>query len=158
MMVWIMAAALLLQGCGFHLRGTVSGSLDGHAIVISAEQPYSRLTAATGRRLRQMGGTLAATPDDQAMVLELGTITEDERTVSVDINGRPLEYELTLRVPVRLTDPQGNAAAETATARRILIRDTEQPIAREREKDEVREEMMDELARVIAEMVRVHAT
>jgi LPS-assembly lipoprotein len=90
----IMVAALTLQGCGFHLRGSTNLPSSIGPVFILGVGEYEEL----GRELTQMitysDLQVVKTRDSAASTLKITQRASDRRVMSVDGNGNVAEYEL----------------------------------------------------------------
>jgi len=94
--VLLIVLLLGLSGCGFHLKGyhQASENLDG-LYVMQGEQRTS-LAGVIRRELTVAGVKLAASPAQALQRLQITREQFDQRVISVDANGKVLEYELRL--------------------------------------------------------------
>ncbi|HEX7038033.1 MAG TPA: LPS assembly lipoprotein LptE [Pseudomonadales bacterium] len=102
---WLAVAALLLSGCGFHLRTWDVGSRIESVYVVS--NPRNPLEEPLSRALRQAGVTRAASAAEAGLVVELLDSRSDRRSASVSDQARAAEYETALGVQYRVTDSEG---------------------------------------------------
>lgn len=157
--------SLVLSGCGFKLRGQLSGDLEGTNIYLNADDIFSALSVDLKRQLNMMnvnlntGGKEVVKP---AVSIFLKNIQEKRRTLSVDKTGRPVEYELILEVDVDIHDLKNNQADDphwtTMHVRRVQVYDNNLLLAKSKERDEVRTEMRHVLISQIIERIRVYAS
>ncbi|MEN8178261.1 MAG: LPS assembly lipoprotein LptE [Pseudomonadota bacterium] len=94
--IWSLAILLLLSGCGFHLKGyhQASPNLDG--LFVEQGEQRATLAGVIRRELSVAGVKLAGSP---ALARNRLRITQEQfgrRVISVDANGKVLEYELRL--------------------------------------------------------------
>ncbi len=85
-----------LSGCGFHLKGyhQASPNLDG-LYIIQGEQ-RDTLAGVLQRELSVAGVKLSAGPEAARNRLRITQERFGQRTISVDANGKAIEYELRL--------------------------------------------------------------
>ncbi|RMH35390.1 MAG: hypothetical protein D6694_14745 [Gammaproteobacteria bacterium] len=155
--IGILSVCVLLAACGFQLRGSQSPSLAGYQINVSSPEPFGQLTRSLIHRLRQLGAELTAHKAPEQLTIELGQLQRVQRTLSVDLNGRPIEYEYSLSVPVTVSRRQQVLVRQTFVVHRVLTWDHTRAVARDTEKAQTEQEMARELADSIAEMIRIHA-
>lgn len=109
---------LLLQACGFHLRGATEMPPALQQTVAEGVNPYSELGEALARAWRQSGAKLLfVQPAGEGMarlVIHRDQVTR--RTLSVDSAGRPNEYELRYQVGFALEDAGGRQLLRNQTA------------------------------------------
>lgn len=90
-----MTAALLLAGCGFHLRGAALSERLAVTGLYVEQGPVSGATAAALRRnLVAAGATLAADRAHAKVILDLLGESETKAVLSVGSAGRAEDYEL----------------------------------------------------------------
>lgn len=95
-LVFLASLVLCLSGCGFHLKGyhQASPNLDG-LYVMQGEQRAS-LAGVLQRELSVAGVKLAERPEQAKNRLRITKERFGQRVISVDANGKVLEYELRL--------------------------------------------------------------
>jgi len=102
----LIAVAIALGGCGFHLRGEATYAFS----TIYVNAPGAPLMAAEMKRALNSTGS-AKTVDDakQAQViLDIPLVADDKEVLSISGAGAVEEYALIKRVSFRLHDPLGN--------------------------------------------------
>lgn len=98
----LLAAILLLPGCGFQLRGSVP--LPFESIYVQAA-PASRFATQLKRAVRSGSGTrIADQPAGAEVTLQILNELQEKQILSLSGGGRVSEYELRYRVSFRLTD------------------------------------------------------
>lgn len=89
---------LLLQGCGFHLRGSGGAEsrlpADISPVWIQGVTPGDALYNALARSLKAGGARITADPADAASHLRIDRRRSDRKVLSVDSKGKVLEYQL----------------------------------------------------------------
>ena len=89
---------LLLVGCGFHLKGYQQvGSPDLDGLYIERPDDQGGLAAEIRQQLLISDVKLAASADQAKNILRILQQTFSQRVISVDANGKVLEYELLLQ-------------------------------------------------------------
>lgn len=97
--------ALLLGGCGFHLRGSVP--LEWH-LGKTYVRPGPALAAVLADLLKLNGVTVVNRPAEADSVITITQEKYDRRVLSVNPkNGKVTEYEIDLHVGVQATRPDG---------------------------------------------------
>ncbi len=90
----IFAASLILQGCGFQLRGSTNLPSSIGPVFIQGVGEHEEL----GRELTQMIAysdiQVVKSPDTASSILKISRRASDRRVISVDGNGNVAEYEL----------------------------------------------------------------
>jgi LPS-assembly lipoprotein len=153
-------AALALAGCGFHLRGDQKLPFD--TIYVNTP-PNSPLGATLSRQIRS--GTDTRTVEqatDASAVLDILGESRDKQILTLNAQGRAVEYKLIYRLRFRLHDGKGRefiAATEMAAQRDISISDA-QVLAKESEEAllyrDMQTDVVQQLLRRIA-AVRIRA-
>lgn len=87
--------ALVLSGCGFHLRNALSLPTDLGPVSVIAKDPYSPLAQSLAQALERAGATpAAADAGNQAARLEILSERWADTPISVDQFGRAQEFTL----------------------------------------------------------------
>ncbi|MCL1633129.1 LPS assembly lipoprotein LptE [Luteimonas sp. SX5] len=148
--------ALLLSGCGFHLRNALTLPEDlGPVRVVSAD-PYSPLGTALAQALSRIGAT-PASPDATEGVATLEVISErwGSRPISIDQFGRAQEFSLRYAVVFGLRKADGTdlLPRQTLELSRDYISNPVNPTGAESEQElltrELRREMVASILRRI---------
>ncbi|HEB78501.1 MAG TPA: hypothetical protein ENI90_08245 [Methylothermaceae bacterium] len=147
----LLLALLILNGCGFHLRGAVALPPDKRAIAlagISLDHPFSRDLQGL---LDLVGGRLVTDPKEAGSVVFIHQIQQDRRIVSLDEHGKAIEFELIYRVRFEAREPDGTVLLpmQTITIRRIYLNPQFQVIGKAEEEGVIRREMQREAARTL---------
>ncbi len=103
-------SVLLLSGCGFKPRGSGFESLEAQTVFLLSENPYGALE----RNIRKKLNLYSMNVTDSSLVVEGSTGISDKESkksgiriisiktnkvpISVDVNGRPAEYETVMSV------------------------------------------------------------
>ncbi len=152
----LLSAAVLAAaagGCGFRLRGHFT--LPFHSLYI-ALNPNSPLASGIKRRLE--GGSsvkILPTMQNADAILQITVSTRSRRAVSLNVDGRAREYELTLRIGFRVVAPDGfSFVPETVIeARRLLTYSVDRYLSRGDEEailySEMQSDITDQMIRMI---------
>jgi LPS-assembly lipoprotein len=89
-----MAVALLLAGCGFHLRGQVPLPAVVASPYIEADDRYTPLYAALDERLRAAGARPVSDAASASAVIRLHVDDTGRDLLSVTADNKPGEYEV----------------------------------------------------------------
>jgi LPS-assembly lipoprotein len=135
-----------LAGCGFQLRG--AQTLPFETIFVNAP-PNSPLGSTLTRQIRAGTGTRPATDATQASaVLDILGETQTKEVLTLNAQGRAVEYRLVYRLRFRLHDGKGQeyiAPTELRAQRDISINDA-QVLAKESEEALLFHDMQADLA------------
>jgi len=142
------AFAMLVAGCGFHLRGDVTYAFT----TLYVNSPTSTPLAGELRRALEGGGTtIAAKAADAEAILDISGVADDKQVLSLTGGGRVREYQLTKRVTFALHDANGKdwvPAAEIVVRRAYSFNESE-VLAREHEEARLLREMQTDVVRQI---------
>ncbi len=147
----ILILLLSLSGCGFHLRGAVELPPDKKVIAlqgIDLNRPFARDLQLF---LDLVEGRLVSNPRNAGSVIVIHDIREGRRVVSLDQNGKAIEFELTFRVQYDIRTPEGEILSplRTLNVRRIYLNTQLQVIGKSEEASVIRREMRREAARTL---------
>jgi LPS-assembly lipoprotein len=138
-------AALALAGCGFHLRG--EQKLPFETIFVNTP-PNSPLGATLNRQIRSGTDTrTVAQPSEAAAVLDILAEAHDKEILTLNAQGRAVEYKLIYRLRFRLHDGKGReyiAPTEMRAQRDISINDS-QVLSKESEESLLYRDMQTDL-------------
>ncbi|RDH89696.1 MAG: hypothetical protein DIZ77_14875 [endosymbiont of Seepiophila jonesi] len=106
---FLLSILLIVSGCGFHLKGHHQATLNMNGLFVENAENRQSLAGVLQRDLRASGVALAA---DAAAAKNRLSLTEafKYRVLSVDENGKALEYELRLKSDFSVVDREGKAA------------------------------------------------
>lgn len=165
----LVACAVLVGGCGFRLQGSTPLPAVVATVQLDAADDRTPFAQALRRRLGASGATLAprgatvsgasgasgaagAAPGVAVLRIERDEVLE--RVTSVSARNIPREYELTQVVRFSL-DAGGMRRISSAevTSSRSLTFDERRALAKEREREQLREALADEVAGVVLQRV-----
>jgi len=113
----LLAAGMLLAGCGFQLRGTAPLPFDSMYVQASSSSAFA---GQLKRAVRVGSGTkLAERPDDAQVILQVLNELQEKQILSLTGGGRVSEYQLRYRISFRLTDVKNR---EHIPATEILLK------------------------------------
>ena len=142
------AVALLVAGCGFHMRGDVTYAFTRLYINAPVNQPF----AADLRRALSGGGTqLVDAATAAEAILDIPAVVDDKQVLSLSGGGRAREYALTKRVTFALHDAQGTdwlPSGEIVIRRAFTFNESE-VLAREAEEAKLLKEMQSDAVQQI---------
>lgn len=146
---------LPLLGCGFQLKGTGldSSSLTGVPIALVSADPRGELTEAVTDRLALAGAELVE-PGPDRLTLQLGPEVFEQRNLSLSVDARAAEIELTLKTRFSLREgAQERVEATEAFVVRQMLNDPANVVGKTEELRLFREEMRRDLAAQIVRRV-----
>lgn len=103
--------ALLLAGCGFHLREPLRLPPDLAGVQVVASDPYSPLAQALTRSLERAGFNVPAYGGEGVAVLRVRSERWDSQAISVDQFGQGQEYSLRYAAVFSMDGPDGRELA-----------------------------------------------
>jgi LPS-assembly lipoprotein len=146
---------LALVGCGFQLQGRqmLPSVLDQVRVEVADRQ--SEFTRALRSSLAASGSRLvdaSATDKGESVTAVVSIISDEmtERVLSVDARNIPTDYELTYRVELQVRAQQRELLVpETFELSRIYSFDERRQLAKDREKEILRDALARDLASVV---------
>jgi LPS-assembly lipoprotein len=122
----LLAMALMISACGFHLRGAVSYPFD--TLYLNAPTAPA-FAAELKRQIEGSRGTkMVEAPAAAAVILDVVSVTDDKQVLSLSGGGRVREFALTKRVQFNMRDNDGREwlpAAEVVIRRSYTFNETE---------------------------------
>lgn len=103
------AAALLLAGCGFHLRKEVNLPATMKKVHIQISDPTSPLAKELAKALPRSGTEVVETVEPGVAVMNISANTFSTDVLSVGGNARATEYSLRYHVEFEVQDAGGTA-------------------------------------------------
>lgn len=149
----VLAIALALPACGFHLRGAADLPAAMEATLVEGVGLNSDLGRALQQSIRGGGGNVVKSTDDASAVLSVQKNDMRRRVLSVDSRGKANEYELTYTLGFALRDPKGTQLLEpqTISVVRAYNFDADNALAMSNEEARVQREMVES---AVAQMLR----
>ncbi len=105
---FLLSILLIVSGCGFHLKGYHQATPNLNGLFVESGENRKSLAGVLQRDLRASGVALAAGAAEAKNRLSLTEIFK-YRVLSVDENGKALEYELRLKSDFSVVDREGKA-------------------------------------------------
>jgi LPS-assembly lipoprotein len=161
-LIFPLIAALTLAACGFHLRGSPELTGGNSALpaemavtVVEAPSQTSELVRQLKRALRSADIVVAEEDLPQAALLTLREEL-DRRVLSVDSEGRAVEYELnyTVSFDVSRDDIDWRIPEQSMTLSRDYFFDRLDALAADRQEALLRQDMQREMARLVLDRIR----
>ena len=149
--------AMLLTGCGFHLRTYSLDSNVSSFYVESADQNF--LTEELRRGLRQAGAVEADAAGEAELVVELMDGRRIRRSASTTGSARAAEYEMELGVLFQLLNAQGEVMAEPRwiTRERVYRVDRDNIVGNNEEQVLIEREMRADLVQSVVRTINAVA-
>ncbi|MEO6186079.1 MAG: LPS assembly lipoprotein LptE [Steroidobacteraceae bacterium] len=145
------ACLLLLAGCGFQLQGRQMLPASLASLQLEAVDRQSDFARALRASLQASGAQLVDKAAPAGTVVRILRDSLTERVLSVDARNIPTDFELTYEVEVAVrAGTQELMAAEPFTLSRIYSFDERKLLAKEREKDILREALARDMASVVS--------
>ncbi|MBR9911847.1 MAG: hypothetical protein GYB33_16000 [Gammaproteobacteria bacterium] len=104
---------LLVNACGWHLRGTGNLDLGTNSVFVIADKRHGNLMIEFERSLAANGVVAASSASSADYIITLSNERHSRRAVSVGNDALVTEYELTLGVDYRIEDANGVLAPTT---------------------------------------------
>lgn len=145
----------LLAACGFKLQGSRDLPVPLQWVFIESEAAYSvdepPVAVALGARLRRQGASVTGDRGRANSVLVITEVEERSEVLSIDQQGRAIEFDIIVSATylLRSSDGQVLVEPETLTARRALSFPSEQILPKEAEEARLKEFLQSELAELI---------
>ena len=152
-----MLLALLLAGCGFHLRGSADLPSAMSLTYIKGIQPFGTLADDFTAALRLRGIKVIDSERYATAVLQITQNTTEKQVLSVDIHGNVLEYEIrqTIRFSVMTADGQPVVPEQSVALSRDYIFSSTDVLGKQREEQVVRATLQENLVNLA--MLRISA-
>jgi LPS-assembly lipoprotein len=150
----VIAAALLLTACGYHLRGAYQLPKELRALHLQGES--SELHEQFSRSVQLSAGQLVSSPRQAGMIVRFFNEKMQRRVLSLSARGRANEFELEYRLEYELANA-GNAVLlprQPLEVRREYFNDQQDIIAKDNEEKVIRNEMYQQAVRTILNRAR----
>src|SRR6188768_2753656 len=140
----------MAAGCGFQLQGRQVMPPALTQLQLDPADRQSDFTRALRAALSAAGSTLVEEPTAPVSKVRIVTDEFTERVLSVDARNIPTDYELTYRVEIEVRAPEREILPrEEFELARIYSLDETKLLAKEREKEILREALAKDLASVV---------
>lgn len=153
--VTLLLLSVTLVGCGFHLRGQETATLESMApIYISGLKFHHPLHRALTSALKQADATLSDAPEGAAR-LSIRDVRSTRRVLSIDRRNKTVEFELEEAFLFSLRSAQGTERITDQRLRtlRISLNPEIEVLGRRREEELLRTDMLAELAQRLVERI-----
>jgi len=145
-----LALAVLLGGCGFHLRREANLPAEMAKTQIVIDDQYSTFGRSV-RILLEQGGVRLVSAQDATAILEIPVNQVVTEVLTIADNARVREYRLTHTVKFRLTDTAGQELVgwQTLQQSREISFDEQRILATSREQEYLRDDLAETLAHML---------
>ncbi len=143
----LLSLALLLQGCGFHLRGGALLPPQLTALQVKGDEK-SDLYRLVTLRLKRAGVRLVEA-GEQVPVLTLGSTQVSNQAATVDNRSQVVEYVMRFNTEYSLQVPDEETQVFNATFNRIFLNKSSEALASSREQEQLTKEMQEQTADLI---------
>ena len=148
--VWVVASALVLTGCGFHLEGRIALPQSIRRPYIQAPDQQSDFVQSLRRQMLMSGAHPVDLPGQATAVVRILSDKVAPRVVSVSAQNRPVEYQITYTVRFSVTaggrellPPQQVSAVRSYSFDESLL------LAKEHEEEILQQAMGQDLADIV---------
>jgi len=145
-----LVAGAMLVACGFQLQGRQTLPPQLERVEVRAADRHSDFTQSLRRSLDASGARLVEVAGAEGAVVRIVTDQFTEKVLSVDARNIPTDYELVYEVEVEVRrGTETLMEAQPFMLTRILSFDERRQLAKEREKDVLREALARDLASMV---------
>ncbi len=148
---FLLWSTLVLQGCGFHLRGSYEIPEELKYLQLSPEQPYDPLQRTLRKMLAGNGVQLMPVADSDAdkppSTLTIQHQSFEERPIAYGMDGQAIRVRLELRLEYTVElQPQHHRYENTIRVQREFMIDPRNMLATENERQRLKEDLFEEAA------------
>jgi len=152
---FILVFALLVNGCGYHLRGAVD--LPEGLKKVYLEGASIPLREQFRKVLRTASGELTANSEAASTIIKIANEHSDQRVLSLSARGRSNELELYYRLQYTLVKTDNTVLMESQSIeiKREYFNDQQDIVAKDNEQQVIRNEMVQQAVRMMLDRIRV---
>jgi len=156
----LFAALLLTAGCGFQLRSSDNWPAEKTPVFVESPDKRSLLVERINRDLLARDVETSSGISTAKLIISILNEVYDRRPLTVGVDGRVREYEIIYTVNYAGHNQNGLLLApEGLTLRRIYAFDPSTILAKQREAEELREDLRKEMStRLLQRFARLQAT
>ena len=146
---------IMLQGCGFHLRGSANLPTSINPLIINGLRQFDDLRIELVQILTSNGIQVTEERKEANAMLNITGHKVKSRTLSVDRKGKVIEIEISESAQFDMIDPSKKTLVPTqhVTVTRSYVHTEDQMLGKQREQDIYRKEMRQELASRIVKLL-----
>lgn len=143
----LLVALIALDGCGFHLRGTVPSAL-AQALFIEGIVETDPFVVDLKEALSAAGGKMVPAAAQAGGVLHIYRASHVRRSLALSRFGRSTQFDLSFRVVFDVRTPKGEVVLprQELEIKRDYFNDQTVPLAQGAEESVIRQEMQKEAA------------
>lgn len=143
----LLAGALFLQGCGWHLRGAEPLPAELQTLHLQTASENSKFARELNRAFRAMDVTLTGSISDAPHALSVSNIRNDRRVLSTTSTAKVAEYLLTSTIIYSVSDTNGEKLVEPTaiSTEESYLYNSDNAISSYEEESLLRKEMRSEL-------------
>jgi LPS-assembly lipoprotein len=147
----LIAALLLLAGCGFHLRGAAPLSARMSAPFVDAPDRYTPFHAELTRALQSAGAALAPGRESATAVVHVHRDETGRNVLTISARNTPQEYEVFYTVEYSVSaDGKEILPRQVLTLTRDYAYDDTVLLAKQHEEREIRQALARDLAALVS--------
>lgn len=147
--------AILLTGCGFHLRGSLPASGAAKSIFVRGMNHNHPFYQNFSQVLTYSGGSLADSVEHAGAVIQILRAGHDRRPITLSKQGLANTFDLSYRVEYEVLSPKGEKLLQKQELeiRRDYFNDQTYPLGQAEEEGQMRQEMEKEAAQALLRRV-----
>lgn len=112
----LLVVLLLLNGCGYHLRGPMALGPQLKNLYLQTADPYGELAHHVRLYLKMSGVHLAESPRNASAILDIQSENTSEQLLNISGTQQVRQYNLILTVTYQVTDQNGRPLIPLQTA------------------------------------------
>jgi len=154
--VALLAAVVLLSGCGYHLRGAVELPPEMERTYIRSGKLERKMTRVIAEALERSGVGVVEHAKQATAVLVVSNVRSERRILSVDSAGRAQEYELKSGFSFELRSPEGAVLVplQKIDVQRDFLFNPDSVLSKGHEERQLRDNMNSDLVRTLLQRLR----
>jgi LPS-assembly lipoprotein len=156
----VAALAVLLAGCGFHLRQPIVLPESMARVQVQGTEPHGELVYELGDALAESGAQVVSAGEPAGAILQVLADRFQSVVASVNEKGRATEYELRYTLTASLREPGGETLvpAKTVLVRKLLAVNPRNALGTSSEQEVLQREMRRDGVRQLLRQLRNELT